>query len=90
VERGNGNFIWGQVDSEPLDGQAPTTTWAPGAVIADRYAIPVAADAPPGLYRLAVGLYGLVDGQRLPVFDADGAARGDAVDLGTVRVNGER
>jgi mannosyltransferase len=87
---GNGNFIWGQVDSEPVNGEAPITTWAPDAVIVDRYAIPVAPDAPPGLYRLAVGLYGLVDGQRLPVFDADGAARGDAVDLGTVRVNGER
>ena len=83
----NGNFIWGQVDSEPLNGQAPTTTWAPGAVIADRYLIPVAPDAPDGLYRLEVGLYGLVDGQRLPVFDADGQPSGDAVNLGPVQVN---
>ncbi len=82
----NGNFIWGQVDAEPVDGLAPTTTWAQGAVIADRYTIPVAADAPPGLYRLEVGLYGLVDGARLPVFDAAGAARGDAVPLGTVQI----
>ncbi len=86
----NGNFIWGQVDSEPAAGQAPTTTWAPGAVIADRYTIPVAADAPDGLYRLEVGLYGLVDGQRLPVFDAAGQPLGDAVELGAVRVNSEQ
>jgi hypothetical protein len=86
----NGNFIWGQVDREPLDGQAPTTTWAPGAIIADRYAIPVAADAPPGVYRLAAGLYGLVDGARLPVYHLDGAAQGDAVQLGTVNVSEKR
>ncbi len=86
----NGNFIWGQVDSEPVDGQAPTTTWAPGAVIADRYAIPVAPNAPEGLYRLEVGLYGLVDGQRLPVFDADRQPLGDAVDLGTISVSSKQ
>ena len=81
-----GNFIWGQVDSEPLDGEAPTTTWAPDAIIADHYRIPVAAAAPSGLYRLEVGLYGLVDGARLPVFDPTGADRGEAVELGTIRV----
>jgi len=84
----NGNFIWGQVDSEPLNGQAPTTTWAPGAVIADRYSIPVAPDAPAGLYRLEVGLYGLVDGQRLPVVAAGGQPLGDAVELGSIEVSG--
>jgi len=81
-----GNFIWGQVDSEPVEGQAPTTTWAPGAVIADRYRIPVAADAPPGEYRLEVGLYGLVDGARLPVAAGNGQPAGDAVLLGTIQV----
>lgn len=83
----NGNFIWGQVDSEPVDGQAPTTTWAPGAIIADNYRIPVAANAPEGEYRLEIGLYGLVDGQRLPVLGAGGRSVGDAVELGTVRVS---
>jgi hypothetical protein len=83
----NGNFIWGQVDGEPASGEAPTTTWTPGAVIADRYRIPVAPDAPPGLYRLEVGLYGLVDGQRLPVLTADSQPAGDAVDLGSIEVS---
>jgi hypothetical protein len=83
----NGNFIWGQVDGEPAGGEAPTTTWTPGAVIADRYRIPVAPDAPPGLYRLEVGLYGLVDGQRLPVLTADSQPAGDAVDLGSIEVS---
>jgi len=82
----SGNFIWGQVDSEPVGGAAPTTTWTPGAVIVDRYSIPVASDAPAGEYRLEVGLYGLVDGARLPVITADGQPAGDAVLLGTLQV----
>ena len=61
------NFLWGQQDNEPVNGQAPTTRWQPGAIIVDPYRIPVAPDAPPGRYRLEVGLYGLIDGQRLPV-----------------------
>jgi hypothetical protein len=83
----NGNFIWGQVDSEPVNGEAPTTAWTPGAVIVDRYAIPVAPDAPPGLYRLEVGLYGLVDGQRLPVLTAAGQPAGVAVELKPIEVS---
>lgn len=87
----NGNFIWGQVDAEPVSGQAPTTSWSPGAVIVDRYAIPVAADAPAGEYRLEVGLYGLVDGERLPAVGAvDGEPLGDAVDIGVIRIIGEQ
>jgi hypothetical protein len=65
------NFLWGQQDNEPVNGQVPTTVWAPGAVIADLYRIPVAADAPPGQYLIEVGMYGLVDGVRLPVLAND-------------------
>lgn len=61
------NFLWGQQDNEPVNGQAPTPRWQPGAIIVDPYRVPVAPDAPPGRYRLEVGLYGLVDGQRPPV-----------------------
>ena len=32
------------------------------------------ADAPPGPYRLAIGLYYPANGLRLPAFDADGRA----------------
>ena len=38
----------------------------------DRYAITVQPDAPPGLYRIEVGMYLLETGQRLPVFDGQG------------------
>ncbi|HIQ00897.1 MAG TPA: hypothetical protein EYH30_02010 [Anaerolineales bacterium] len=80
------NFLWGQQDNEPVNGQVPTTVWAPGTVVADPYHIPVAPDAPPGRYTLEIGLYGLVDGVRLPVFDTHGTPLGDAVILAHVEV----
>jgi len=51
--------IWGQKDAMPRDGSWPTTCWRPGEVITDVYVIPVSPAAPPGIYRLKVGLYRL-------------------------------
>ena len=81
-----GNFIWGQKDNEPDQGMTPTTTWTPGVIMVDRYSIPVDPDAPPGVYTLQVGLYGLVDGARLPVFGSTDQPQGDAVMLGQIEV----
>jgi hypothetical protein len=61
--------IRGQVDAEPAAGGAPTRTWAPGEVIVDERAIPIAPDAPPGPYRLAVGFYFPDSGERVPVVE---------------------
>ncbi len=83
---GQGNFLWGQQDNEPLADRLPTTQWAPGALIADPYRIALDPAAPPGVYTVAVGMYGLVDGVRLPVTAADGRALGDAVTLGQITV----
>lgn len=80
------NFVWGQQDNEPQNGLAPTTTWAPGIIIADPYLIPLSPDAPPGRYTLEVGLYGLVDDARLPILDASGEPQGDALVLAEVEV----
>ena len=82
----SGNFLWGQQDNEPGNGQALTTLWTPGAVIVDSYRIPVDPAAPPGTYRIEIGMYGLVDVARLPVFDAHGAPQGDAILLTEVEV----
>jgi hypothetical protein len=82
------NFLWGQQDNEPVNSQVPTTVWSPGTIIADPYSIPVAADAPSGQYHVEVGMYGLVDGVRLPVL-ADGVAIGDHVILQLVEVKGQ-
>jgi len=80
------NFLWGQQDNEPGSGQALTTLWSPGAVIVDTYRIPVDPAAPSGTYTVEVGMYGLVDVARLPVFDVDDTPQGDAILLTQVEV----
>jgi hypothetical protein len=55
----------GYGDSEPGAGQFPTTGWLPGEYLADRHEVTIVAGAPPGRYRLAVGLYDPATGQRL-------------------------
>ena len=72
-------FLWGQQDNEPGMGQAITPLWAPGAIIADPYHIAVDPQAPPGTYTLEVGMYGLVNGVRLPVEGPDGPVPNNAI-----------
>jgi hypothetical protein len=81
--------IRGQQDRMPVGGTRPTTTWLPGEIIADPYTIPLAPDAPPGRYRLEVGMYNLATGARLPVLGPDGVhVPQDRILLGTVDVTG--
>jgi 4-amino-4-deoxy-L-arabinose transferase-like glycosyltransferase len=63
---------YGQVDRVPGAGQSPTSSWAAGQVIVDEVVLPVAADAPPGTYHIAVGFYDAAYGDRLPVADPAG------------------
>ncbi len=76
-----GNFLWGQQDNEPQADQLPTTRWAPGEVIVDRYRVKVDPKAPAGVYQVEVGMYGLMDGARLRTSDGR-----DALTLGQVQV----
>jgi hypothetical protein len=62
----------GQLDYFPGGGSAPTTSWAPGQVIVDELALPIAGDATPGTYHIAVGLYDAASGGRLPITDSSG------------------
>ncbi|MFN2289834.1 MAG: glycosyltransferase family 39 protein [Anaerolineae bacterium] len=78
-----GSRIWGQKDSVPAQGEAPTTSWVVGEVIIDKYTIPVADDAPPGEYRIEVGMYEPSTGQRLAVFADTGQPVGDHILLDT-------
>ena len=64
--------LHGQVDRFPADGAAPTSGWAPDQVIVDRLSLPIAVDAPPGEYRITVGMYDASSGTRLPIADARG------------------
>ncbi len=84
--RAQDNFLWGQVDRIPVGGRLPTTAWAVDQVIADPYSVPIQADAPPGLYRIEVGMYKAATGERLHVFDANGKEVGDAVVVGEVEI----
>ncbi len=80
------NLLWGQVDRLPRGGQLPTTAWPPGATIDDGYTLPIQSKAPPGLYKLEVGLYDEATGARLRVFDANGQAAGDSIIVGQVEI----
>jgi len=74
---------WGQVDREPGDTSYRTTAWTPGEVILDRYALNLKPCAPPGKYRLVVGVYHLPTGQPLPT-----SLGQPGVVLGTVQLQG--
>lgn len=56
-----------QFDGQPQSGDYPTSQWIPGALIEDSYPLLVPADAPPGPYRLFIGLYSETTMARLPV-----------------------
>ncbi|HVC34013.1 MAG TPA: glycosyltransferase family 39 protein [Chloroflexota bacterium] len=51
-----GNLV-AQDDGMPASGSAPTTSWAPGEVVADPHTIVLPATLPPGTYTLIAGLY---------------------------------
>ena len=61
-----------QDDREPGDGCCPTDTWVEGEIVVDRHVIALPADLTPDTYALMVGMYNDANGQRLPVFDAEG------------------
>jgi len=69
--------IWGQWDSVPMGGTYPTLGWWVGEVVPDEYEIPIRSDAPPGHYRLEVGMYDPETGNRLAVVDAAGIPQQD-------------
>lgn len=72
-----------QRDGQPVQWMRPTSSWQPGEEIIDRYGLLLPADISPGEYRIAVGLYDAVSGQRLPV----SAGPGDfAIELGPILI----
>lgn len=75
---GPDGVLRGQKDSMPLDGRYPTDRWQMGEVIGDRYLISVAEDAPPGTYRLGIGMYNwAANMQSVPLYDAQGVRQPD-------------
>mgnify|MGYP006283205403 CR=1 FL=1 len=73
-----------QTDAEPVGGLRPTTGWAAGEAIVDRYGVLLPDDLPRGTYTLTTGMYRPADGTRLDVERA--APPGDRVVLQTLEV----
>jgi hypothetical protein len=78
--------IWAGVDSQPLDGAAPTSTWQLRQTFEDSYDLITKPDTPPGAYEIEVGLYLPQAGKRLGILTPDGRLQGDRVLLSKVRV----
>jgi hypothetical protein len=75
-----------QADGPPIDGDYPTSYWAPGELIADERTLPV-GELEPGVYQLKVGMYLLETGERLPAVDAAGERLpNDAIPLKTLKL----
>jgi hypothetical protein len=77
--------IVAQQDDRPQAGQPLMTCWQPNETYADRHVIDLPADLPPGAYRLQMGLYNAVSGQRVPVNGA-AAAPNDQIEIGPIEV----
>ncbi len=56
-----------QIDSEPQNGEVPTTMWRQGNIVPDAYSLFIPPNAPRGKYMLRVGMY--TPAGRLPVID---------------------
>lgn len=76
----------GQGDGPPLNNAYPTSFWAAGESLADAHRLTIPANAAPGRYRIAVGLYDPISGQRLPMLDPQGKPAADRVMLGDLEV----
>ena len=61
--------IWGQRDTEPQEGEYPTTEWGLGEIVRDRYELQIDVAGPREGYQLAVGMYASETGERLKMPD---------------------
>jgi hypothetical protein len=81
-----GQYVTG-FDGPPVEGDYPTSLWAPGEIIVDLHRLDLSRLAP-GQYRLIVGLYNPLTGERLPASGSTGPLPDGAVEVGTLQVGG--
>lgn len=55
-------------DSQPMRGAFPTSSWQPGDIVLDTHRLSSLPHPGKTAYRIAVGLYNLLDGTRLPAY----------------------
>ena len=78
---------WGQGDRWMTDESLrPTVTWKSGQQVSDHLAIELVPGTPPGAYRLLLGVYDRVEGDRLTARDGDGSELGERCEIGRVWV----
>lgn len=85
----DGDNIVAQLDWTPQDklGYLPTTAWQPNRLVVDSQAISLPQDIPPNRYRLVVGWYYPVTGDRLPLTAGNTPhENGDVVQIGVVTI----
>jgi hypothetical protein len=82
--RDAGDHTVAQADSPPQAGTYPTSFWDASETVIDDHTIAVPSDLPVGDYTVAVGLYRLDTGERLPI--AQGSGGSEIVLPQTVRV----
>ncbi len=66
----NGHLV-AQHDGVPMEGNAPTTTWAPSEVIEDLHILALPPNLTPGTYSVIAGLYDSKTMERLPTKNSD-------------------
>lgn len=77
--------IAAQQDSRPQAGQPLMTCWQPNEIYSDQHVIELPAGLPAGAYRLQMGLYNAVTGQRVPVSEP-GQAAIDQIEIGPIEI----
>jgi hypothetical protein len=65
----SGGRVWWESEGHPVSGLYPTAAWKPPEIIPDYHEIDPDASAPPGDYRLEVGLFPPFARQGLPIAD---------------------
>lgn len=74
-----------QIDSPPITGLAPTSTWNLGEKIIDRRGLPIPADAPAGEYEVQMLVYQYVDNRVVEIIAPENF-RGNVLSLGTITI----
>ena len=75
-----------QIDWLPCSGGCPTSSWRVGDIVVERYVLDLHPDAPPGAYRLIVGMYDLITHENLSWVGGDGQPLGPHLPLAVIVV----
>ncbi len=84
--RNSAGTIVAQDDHAPCSNSLNEADWRPGDVVVEPYQLTIPADAPPGTYRVVLGLYDADSGRRLPVRTATLPHDAEGVQIGFLQV----